>query len=173
MPRRLLRDGNLVNDDWRYWNEDAAADGGTLDEPGADTDYGLIISYEAWFAERARWLAHAGRLGIVLLPAEDVRPLERDLSALGLIAADFPSPSEGRGYSQGRLLRERHKFGGELRARGRIGQDQVFFLARCGFNAFELPEAELPAARAALGTFSTAYQASNDRGLEHPLRARW
>ncbi len=80
--------------------------------------------------------------------------------------------SEGRGYTQGRLLRERWGFAGELRARGAIHRDHVFLLARCGFNSFELPESELEGGAAALRTFSAAYQSSNDLGLRSALRHR-
>jgi len=169
MPRRLLRDGLIVEDDWRYWNEAAAE--GVHETPPTGAGPGLIIAYADWFEDRARW-RNTARLGLLLEPAQAVLPLQEDLSSLSLIAADFGSPSEGRGYSQGRLLRERLHFSGELRARGGIRRDQVFFLARCGFNAFELPESELAAARAALETFTMAYQTSNDRGLPHSLRRR-
>ena len=87
-------------------------------------------------------------------------------------AAQFPGPSDGRGYTQGRLLRERWKFAGELRATGYVRRDQLFFLARCGFNSFELPESEIETARAALATFSAAYQPANDAGLAVRLRHR-
>jgi uncharacterized protein (DUF934 family) len=53
-----------------------------------------------------------------------------------------------------------------------VRHDQLFFLARCGFNAFELPEHELTTALAALGTFTAEYQASNDAGLPAALRHR-
>ena len=89
-----------------------------------------------------------------------------------LIAADFPSPGEGRGYSQARLLRERWKFTGELRATGHVRRDQLFFMARCGFDSFELPDAELPGAEAALHTFTAAYQPANDAGLTERLKHR-
>ena len=58
-----------------------------------------------------------------------------------------------------------------LRASGHVRQDQVFFMARCGFNSFELPEHELNAALAALDTFSAAYQPANDTGLKARLVA--
>jgi len=37
-------------------------------------------------------------------------------------------------------------------------------LARCGFNSFELADADLENAATALSTFSAAYQPSNDAG---------
>jgi uncharacterized protein (DUF934 family) len=108
----------------------------------------------------------------VLSPAHHVELLLTDLPRFALIAADFSGPGEGRGYSQARVLRERWKFGGELRATGYVRRDQLFFMARCGFNSFELPDAEIEAAHAALAIFSWAYQPSNDAGLPLKLQRR-
>jgi len=160
MPRSLLRDGLIVADDWQY---------GDCEPQGP---HGLILPFDRWLGERDAWLAGGARLGVVLSPAHKVEQLAPDLDRLALVAVEFPGPSEGRGYSQARLLRERWRFRGELRAVGPVRQDQVFFLARCGFNAFELPEGELDAALAAFATFSAAYQVSNDTGLPFKLRHR-
>jgi uncharacterized protein (DUF934 family) len=159
MPRRLLRDGKAVEDDWL-----------TLDEAGADSS--LMLTFEQWQTDRARWLERSGRLGVILSPADPVESLVPDLGRFALLGAEFPNPSEGRGYTQGRLLRERWRFGGELRARGYIRRDHIFLLARCGFNSFELPDDEIDQARSALFTFSAAYQPANDSGLLAPLRHR-
>ena len=67
----------------------------------------------------------------------------RILRASCLIAAEFSGPAEGRGYTQARQLRERFEFAGELRAIGYVRRDQLFFMARCGFNSFELPDADI------------------------------
>ena len=78
--------------------------------------------------------------------------------------------AEGRGYSQAQLLRKRYKFTGELRAVGKIQRDQLFYMARCGFDAFELPEgADLEVALTAFSDFSVAYQGAVDAGVT-PLR---
>jgi uncharacterized protein (DUF934 family) len=163
MPRRLLRDGAIVVDEWRTTGEGAA----TVAEAGA-----LLLALSEFRAERERWLARAGPLGVILAPADDEQELVPDLARFALVAAEFTGLSEGRGYTQGRLLRERWGFAGELRARGAIHRDHVFLLARCGFNSFELPESEFEGAAAALHTFSAAYQSSNDRGLGSALRHR-
>ncbi len=162
MPRLLLRDGGVVADDWHYLNEL-----GANPTPGAGTR--LILRFDEWTAERPHWLACGASLGVILAPATDVGALRGDLAHLDLVGADFPGPSEGRGYTQGRLLRERHGFRGELRAVGYVRRDQLFFLARCGFNSFELPEAGIRDAASAFKTFTAAYQQANDAGLaRHP-----
>lgn len=160
MTRQLLRDGHIVDDDWSHASE-APPSGGAV-----------ILPFEQWLAEKATWLAHPGRLGVVLLPAHKVEQLAPDLPRFDLVGAEFPGPSEGRGYTQARLLRERYGFRGELRATGYVRRDQLFFLARCGFNSFELPAGELAGAGAALSTFSAEYQPANDAGLTRKLNRR-
>jgi uncharacterized protein (DUF934 family) len=163
MPRRLLRDGRVVVDDWSY----AAEVGGTADAA-------LILAFAQWQNEREAWLADGRwRLGLVLSPGHKVESLAPDLSRLALIAVEFSGPSDGRGYSQARLLREQWNFCGELRAVGYVRRDQLFFMARCGFNSFELPDTDIDAAHATFADFSWAYQPSNDMGLPVKLRHRW
>ena len=162
MPRRLLRDGRIVDDDWSY-----------VAQVQGNADAALILTLAEWQNERAAWIARGGRLGVVLLPAHKVELLAPDIPRFALIGAEFPGPSEGRGYSQARLLREHWKFGGEMRATGYVRRDQIFFMARCGFNSFELPDADIEDAYTALSTFSSAYQPSNDAGLPLKLRHRW
>jgi uncharacterized protein (DUF934 family) len=161
MPRQLLRDRQVVEDDWRYAGELAEGAGAAA----------LILSFDQWRRERAAWSARAGRLGVVLLPEHKVEQLAPDLPHLSLVACSFPGPAEGRGYTQGRLLRERYAFQGELRTIGYVRIDQLFFLARCGFNSFELADGDIAAASAAFSTFSAAYQPANDRGLKLKLAA--
>ena len=161
MPRRLLRDGRVVLDEWR-----------TLGGQGDAGDSPLILTLAEWRSDRERWLSRPGRLGVILSPADEVEQLVPDLHRLDLAGAEFPVPAEGRGYTHARLLRERWNFTGELRARGAIRRDQLFLLARCGFNSFELPDSELESAGAALLAFSAAYQRSNDAGLAARPRHR-
>ena len=59
-----------------------------------------------------------------------------------MIAIDFPAMTDGRGLSLAVLLRNRLGYRGELVARGSVHQDIVHFLARCGFDAIELPDEE-------------------------------
>jgi uncharacterized protein (DUF934 family) len=159
MQRRLLRDRRIVIDDWRY-----------LAEAADDAAAPLIVTLAQWQLEPDTWLARGSSLGIVLSPAHQVEQIAADLERFALVAAEFSGPGEGRGYSQARLLRDRWNFKGELRATGYVRRDQLFFMARCGFNSFELPESDIEDGYAAFSTFTAAYQASNDVGLAHKLR---
>jgi uncharacterized protein (DUF934 family) len=159
MPRRLLRNREIVADEWLYLTE--AADNAIAP---------LIVSFDQWHNEPDVWMARGSPLGVVLSPAHKVEALVPDLKYFSLIAAEFPGPSEGRGYTQARLLRERYGFTGELRATGYVRYDQLFFLARCGFDSFQLADADINQAHGAFSAFSAAYQPSNDLGLTLKLR---
>ena len=146
--RRILRRREIVADDWRHLGEDT--------EEGS----ALIVPLVELRKDPERWRRWRGRLGVLLRSVDPVEELAGDLPRLDLVAVEFPSPSDGRGYSAGRLLRERLGFRGELRAVGAgARQDQVFLLARCGFDAIELAPTEDPeAARRALDHYTIAYQ---------------
>lgn len=77
-----------------------------------------------------------------LRPGDAIEALVPQLASLKSIAIEFTGPSEGRGYTQARVLRERYGFTGELRAVGHVKRDLILFLVRCGFDGFELPEGE-------------------------------
>jgi uncharacterized protein (DUF934 family) len=75
----------------------------------------------------------------------------------------FPSFKDGRAYSQARQLRERYGFRGELRATGDVLRDQFLFLARAGFDAFEVKkDADTAAFVEALARYSVFYQPAAD-----------
>jgi uncharacterized protein (DUF934 family) len=151
--RHILRRPDLTPDSWRYLGEDAAA---------GDA---LLVPLAEWRRTPQAWAQWRGPLGVRLAPVDRVEDLAADLPRLSLIAAEFPSPGEGRGYTQGQLLRGRFGFTGELRAVGAgVRQDLIWLLARCGFDAFELAANEDPqAAAAALKRYDVVYQASAAR----------
>ena len=99
-----------------------------------------------------------------LEPTDDPASVADRLGQAARVEVNFPKFGDGRGFSIGRLLRERYGYKGELRAVGQITRDHLFFLESCGFNAFELREGEDAAeAIAAFDDFSESYQASPAR----------
>ena len=106
------------------------------------------------------------RTAVRLEPADDPAELAADVDRLQLVAINFPKFADGRGYSCAVLLRTRHGYRGELRAVGDVGRDQLFYLKRCGFDAFALaPHRDPHAALASLGDFNVRYQGSVDDPL--------
>jgi uncharacterized protein (DUF934 family) len=156
--RRILRRRELVQDDWRYLGEDGA---GTADiGSGSGARPPVVVPFAEFRTNIARWRAYPGHLGVRLSPADKVEDLAADVHRLSLVAAEFPSPGEGRGYTQGRLLRSRLQFRGELRAVGAgVKQDLLFIMSRCGFDSFELaPGQKVDEALKALERYNVAYQ---------------
>ena len=98
---------------------------------------------------------------VVLEPSDDPRAIADKLPGLKVVAVNFPKYADGRGYSIGRLLRERYGYKGELRAVGVVARDHLQLLAQCGFDSFQLREGEdAEEALAGLGDFSESYQAN-------------
>jgi uncharacterized protein (DUF934 family) len=96
-----------------------------------------------------------------LEPHEEPAAHAHRLGSVGRVEVNFPKFADGRGYSIARLLRERHGYRGELRAVGEVARDHLYFMAQCGFDAFELRAGEdAQASLAAFNDFSEAYQAT-------------
>lgn len=96
---------------------------------------------------------------IRLEPTDDPASVAGRLAGAARVEVNFPRFGDGRGFSIARLLRERHGYRGELRAVGQVTRDHLYFLEKCGFDAFELREGEDPEeALAGFEDFSASYQ---------------
>jgi uncharacterized protein (DUF934 family) len=154
--RRIIRQHQIVADTVRYPDEEFVA--GSLQ----------VVPVSEFLAQGGA-PSHAVLVG----PTDEVDGLSRSLSDIELIVIQFPKPGEGRGFSQARMLRERLRYRGELRARGALKRDQLFFLARAGFDSFDLdPGEDLEASLAKLHSFSVAYQAASDEVVQVRLRGK-
>ena len=147
MPR-LIKNGEIVDDTWLPM------------EPENDAPRPQhILSLRQWEALESK----AGS-GVQLESDEPPAPLLDSIDELALVAINFSAFTDGRGFSYARELRERG-YAGELRAVGNIIRDQLYYLKRCGFNAFQLAddEATLEDALSSLSAFSEHYQAGSDQ----------
>lgn len=112
----------------------------------------------------ARFLASPSGDAVRLAPGDDAAALVPHLPGLQLIEIAFPAFRDGRGYSTAQLLRRRYGYTGGLCAVGQVLRDQIGFMARCGFDAFEIDAADVAAiVRAALAEYAVAYQPAADR----------
>lgn len=135
---RIIKDRRVIADTWQLRQDPAAP----LPHPGT----GLILPWAGWLGSGPSLAARGHPVGLWLAPEAALAELDArlaELLALPLIAVDFPSFTDGRGYSLARHLRRRG-FAGELRAVGEVLQDQLFFLEQCGFNAFALAPGQDP-----------------------------
>ena len=72
--------------------------------------------------------------------ANDADPMDANLDGITRIDLHFPKFTDGRAYSQARLLRQRLQFAGEIRATGDVLIDQLVHMARCGFDVAVLKD---------------------------------
>jgi len=129
-----------------------------------------LLSLDQWSALRDRWPSSMP-VGVVLANTVDVEILADDLPRWSLVALQFPKWTDGRAYSQARLLRARLRFAREVRATGEVLVDMLPLLQRSGFDAVLLrADQNREAAQRALRFFAGHYQ--GDIVQSRPLFAR-
>ena len=122
----LWKDGAFIADPWR-----AFAEG---DDP-ATVRYSHI-PLPVFLANREAVLANPHPVGLLISPGDRVEAVEADLGRFASVAIHFPGFTDGRGYSSARLVVERYKYGGEVRAVGDVLADQIPLMRRCGISTF-------------------------------------
>ena len=156
----LIKNKRIVPDGWQQF--EPAAEGGLPDLP-VTGDW--IVPFAIGNEQRALLSQRSGRNGVLLDNTDDPGLLAADFDKLALIAVRFPKFTDGRGYSIARLLR-RLGWKGELRAVGDVLRDQLFYMTRCGFDAFALRAGQdAQAALRAFSDFSAPYQPAIDDGV--------
>ena len=133
----------------------------------------VIVSLDQWKAQREALLQRGTPLGIRLHSDQAPELIAADLQHFAVVALEFPKFRDGRAYSYARLLRERYGFKGELRAVGEVLLEQLFFMLRTGFDAFDLQQSPDPVAafKTAISDFSVWYQPTAD-GRKTALQLR-
>lgn len=143
----IIRNRTIVEDDFRTLGNE---------EPIAAGD--IILSLERFREQREALAGREGRIGVQVPNDVLAEDLLVELGDVDLIAIDFPIYRDGRGFSTARLLR-RGGFQGELRATGNVLRDQIAFMERCGFDAYEVAEGKsLERALEGFEDFSVTYQ---------------
>lgn len=162
MPK-LIKNGALASDEWQLLSAEEA----TADLPEGK----IIVPVAVWLERQVELADRQAEIGVWLDSADLADTLGDNANKLPLIAINFPTFMDGRGFSTARLLRESFGFEGELRAIGQIIRDQLFYLRRCGFNSFSLADdIDAEAALASLDDFTEAYQTCVER--KQPLFRR-
>ena len=150
----LIKDRCVVEDRWLH----------VADDEALPADGGIIVSLARWEADQDLLRGRNSALGIRLKSDERPAAIAADLDRFELVALEFPAFKDGRAYSAARLLRERYGFTGELRAVGDVLRDQLQFMLRCGFDAFEYAGgAAAGEAVAAFDEIGAVYQTAADR----------
>ena len=152
MPK-IIKDGQVIDDTWVIIDKDFE---GVL--PMAK----VLLPMQYYLDKRDSLNLMCA--GLWIDSEEEVEAIGLDANMFPLIAVNFPSFVDGRGFSIGRLLKERYGFTGQLRAIGNAIQDQLFYLKRCGFTSFDLKDGtDLEAACHSLNDFDVSYQSAYDQ----------
>jgi uncharacterized protein (DUF934 family) len=134
------------------------------DEEPVPEDAPVLVPAARFLADRADFACRSAPTGVIWPNNRNVAELAPHLDQLALVALVFPTFRDGRAYSQARALRERYGFRSELRATGDVLRDQFLFLARAGFDAFEVKkDSDAAAFAAALARYSVFYQPAADK----------
>lgn len=157
--RKIIKNKAIVDDHWKVLK---LTEGEAPEALSVPTGH-QIVPLQVWLAQKT---ALSSRKDIAVWLASDERPeqLKKDIAALPLIAVDFPTFSDGRGYSIAFNLRSRLGYEGEIRAIGDVLRDQLFYMQRVGFDAFATREdRSIEDALKGLTDFSDVYQTSWDQ----------
>lgn len=122
---------------------------------------GAIVSLTRFRKDRDALLARNAPIGVRLNADESPEELGDDVHRLSVVVVVFPKFRDGRGFSWARMLRTRLNFTGEVRAGGDFLYDQISYLVRTGFDAFET-NFTLEDFSRALSEMSAVYQPSAD-----------
>ena len=153
MPR-IIKDDTVIEDRFTLVPKDVES---------VFPEGNLILPLTHWLNREQLNLDPTIEIGVWLDSDEDPLLLKNQLHGVALVAINFPVFSDGRGYSSARLIRDRLNYQGELRAIGDVLLDQLFFMKRCGFNAYATrPDRCIETALTGIKAFSLSYQGAAD-----------
>jgi uncharacterized protein (DUF934 family) len=144
------------------------------DDAALPGEGGAVVSLARFRKDRDVLLARNAPIGVQLKSSESPEELGDDVHHLSVVVIEFPAFRDGRGFSWARMLRTRLGFTGEVRATGAFLYDQINYLHRTGFDAFEVPDGfTLEQFNRALSEMTDVYQPSADgKKTIRELRAR-
>jgi uncharacterized protein (DUF934 family) len=150
---QIIKNGAVVEDAFVH-----VANGAELPAQGD-----VIVSLSRYTEEHDKLRAHAGNVGVRLASDEQAHQVVPYLAEVALVAVEFPTFKDGRGYTTARLLRDRFGYKGEIRAVGDVLRDQLNHMRRCGFDAWELKAGkDITGALQAFQEFPVTYQGAAD-----------
>ncbi|MEJ2064619.1 MAG: DUF934 domain-containing protein [Reinekea sp.] len=133
--QHLIKDGQRVkNDPWLIYEAES-----TQGLPG-----NALMPLSIWSESGTELEQSSLPFGVVIRENEEIDTLLPYLNTIKVIAFEFAKFTDGRAFTQARQLRLQHGFKGEIRACGDFMPDQMFYMERCGFDAFAVrKESEL------------------------------
>ena len=132
----LIKDGAIIDDPYQR----------VLDEGPLPDGVPVLLPAARFLADAQELVDRGSPIGVIWPNDRDIADLAPYLPRLALVALVFPSFRDGRAYTQARILRERHRFRGELRAVGDVLRDQFLVdaqpLTKVSGHPFRIAEIE-------------------------------
>lgn len=98
----------------------------------------FIVPLSFWKLYQEELNEYDGAVAVWIDSNETPAQIADVLHSLALIALNFPVFSDGRSYTNARELRQKYGYKGEIRAIGDVLRDQLYYMAQCGFDSFEI-----------------------------------
>jgi uncharacterized protein (DUF934 family) len=131
----LLINQRIVTDDpWQLLDQAA------LDEGSSVPENGPVAVPLAWYQQNREALQQrSSPLGVIVNGDDNLAELYADHSQLDLVAIEFPTFRDGRGFSIAKQL-VRSGFAQQIRAIGHVTRDRLALMRSSGFNAFDISD---------------------------------
>ncbi len=157
------KDLKPVSDSWSRLADDAAPKAGEK-----------VIVPLARLKSGDNQIFAAAKVGVEITGGDAVEDLKPWIDDLGLVVLRFGTFKDGRMFTAARMLRQRLKFTGDIRAAGDFLPDQVVFMLRTGVSSLEVAdEFPLEAAKRSAKAYSVRYQHAVDtQPVAYEERAR-
>ncbi|MEY4685373.1 MAG: hypothetical protein RLZ25_1832 [Pseudomonadota bacterium] len=150
---KIIKSGHVVEDQWVHLDDESTLQPGTMATVSLDRLEALT--------DEERQIPTS--LGVRIRPGEDVNRLNNHIKRITLVVLAMNPFTDGRSFSQARILREQLGFQGEIRASGDFLRDQMYYLHRLGVDSFEFAEGtDLNDRLKAFTEFTVTYQAAQD-----------
>lgn len=150
---KIIKSGHIVDDQWTQLEDEDALIAGSQ----------VTVSLKRLESLSESESQAPSRLGVRIGPDEDVNQLKAHLKGVDLVVLTMNPFTDGRSFSQARILREQLGFQGEIRASGDFLRDQMYYLHRLGVDSFEFAEGtDLNDRLKAFTEFTVTYQAAQD-----------
>jgi uncharacterized protein (DUF934 family) len=130
----LINQRIVTEDPWQLIDQAA------LDEGLSLPDSGPVAVPLTWYRQHREALQQRnGPLGVIVNGDDDLTALYADHSQLDLVAIEFPTFRDGRGFSIAKQL-VRSGFAQQIRAIGHVTRDRLALMQSSGFNAFDISD---------------------------------
>ena len=121
----------------------------------------FIVPLQFWKLYQEELNEYDGNIAVWLNSDENPAQITGELHSLPLIALNFPVFTDGRSYTNARELRQKYAYTGEIRAIGDVLRDQLYYMAQCGFDSFDIRhDQEVDLCLDAFKDFETCYQST-------------